>query len=246
METFQAWSLTHWLAIAACAFASVTATSARRIIGRKLDLILAPLTAAIWLVIQSVQAFSERFSLNTSLPLHVSDLTLLIVPVALWTSQRWTRAVLYYWGIALGSLAFLLPDLHDGPARIGFWFFWVGHTIIIAAVVYDLFGRDYRPTWRDFAIAALASILYAAAIVPFNAFTGLSYGYLGPDQPTQPAVLHHFGPWPLRVVPIVLTGLFVMALLTLPWRPWRFDASRAGNYNRELPEEWQSGRMRRS
>jgi hypothetical integral membrane protein (TIGR02206 family) len=247
LDTFHAWSLTHWVVIFGCIIVSITLAAMRRKVGRPLDLVLAPLTAVSWLVIQLVQATSERFSLNTSLPLHVSDLTLLIVPIALWTQRRWTRAILYYWGLALGSLAFLIPDLHDGPAHIGFWFFWIGHTIIIAAVVYDLFGRDYRPTWGDFAIAALASTIYAAVIVPFNAITHLSYGYLGPDQAAQPAILHHFGPWPLRVVPLVLTGLFAMAALTLPWRLRRFEALFPRHYNKNPPpEEWQSGRMRRS
>ena len=90
--------------------------------------------------------------------------------------------------------------------------------IILTAVVYDLAGRGFRPDWRDFNRAACVSLLYAMVIVPFNAATGYSYGYLGRERPGEPMVLGGFGPWPLRVVPIVASGIAGMAVLTVPWQ----------------------------
>jgi hypothetical integral membrane protein (TIGR02206 family) len=152
------------------------------------------------------------------LPLHVSDLTLLAVPIALWTSWRWSRAIVWCWGVALCTLAFIIPDLRDGPARLGFWTFWIGHITILAATVYEVAGRGYRPGWRDFARAAVLSTIYVALMLPFDALTRFNYGYVGPDQPSQPPALRYFGPWPWRVAAILLTGVAAMALATLPWR----------------------------
>jgi hypothetical integral membrane protein (TIGR02206 family) len=217
LDMFAAWSIVHWLVIVATILISIALVFLRRRMGRRLDAGLAILTAIIWLTIQLVQLLSDEFSAGTSLPLHVSDLTLLAVPISLSTCSRWSRALLYCWGVALGSLAFIIPDLHDGPAKLGFWTFWVGHITIIAAVGYELAARDFRPTWRDFARAAALTTIYVVLIVPFNALTGHSYGYLGPAHATEPAVLKLFGPWPLRVIPVVITGLAAMALVTLPW-----------------------------
>lgn len=221
MDTFRAWSAAHWLVIAATVVLAVVLSALRRGAergnGKRLDRALAIVATAIWLVINAWQIGSDAFSPATALPLHVSDLTMLAIPIALWTSWRWSRAVVYYWGLALGSLAYITPDLRDGPARAGFWLFWTGHVMMMVAIAYDLWGRGYRPGWGDWRIAALISIAYAAAILPINALTRYSYGYLGPDQPGQPALLDLFGAWPERVVPIVLTGLAAMALLTLPW-----------------------------
>ena len=220
-ETFRPWSGAHWLVIVATAVLAVVLSALRRRTGsergQRLDRGLAIVAAALWLVINTWQISSDAFSPATALPLHVSDLTMLVIPIALWTCWRWSRAVVYYWGLALGSLAFITPDLRDGPSRAGFWLFWSGHVLMMVAIAYDLWGRGYRPGWRDWRTAALISIAYAAAILPINAMTRYSYGYLGPDQPGQPALLSLFGPWPERVVPIVLTGLAAMALLTLPW-----------------------------
>ena len=223
LDTFRPWSTAHWLVFVATALLSAGLAAVRRRwrttepAGRTLDLALALVAALIWVAVQLLQWTREEFSAATALPLHVSDLTCLAVPLALTTRWRWARALVYYWGLALGSLAFVLPDLRDGPARLGFWLFWLTHVVITAGVVYDVAGRGYRPNWGDFARAAACAVAYAAAIVPFNAATGHGYGYLGPDQPGQPPVLAHFGPWPLRVLPVVSAGLAGMALLTLPW-----------------------------
>jgi hypothetical integral membrane protein (TIGR02206 family) len=223
LQTFSAWSASHWAAIAAAIIASAALALARRrqrrapLTARRLDRAFAAFAAVTWLVTQVLQASLDEFPAGTALPLHVSDLTALVVPLALWTGWRWTRAVLYYWGLALASLAFLLPDLRHGPARLGYWLFWLPHVVIITAVVYDLVGRGFRPGWRDFYRAACASLLYAALVTPFNAVTGYSYGYLGPERQGEPSVLSGFGPWPWRVAPIVASGLAGMAVLTVPW-----------------------------
>jgi hypothetical protein len=44
---------------------------------------------------------------DKSLPLHICDLTRLLVPVALWTNHRAARAMLYFWGLGLSSQAFI-------------------------------------------------------------------------------------------------------------------------------------------
>ncbi len=222
LQTFRAWSLWHWCVIAAAALIGVALSQLRRRwrdkpSARHLDRALATITAAAWLITQSPQFWTADAPAATALPLHVSDLTALAVPLALWTSARPLRTIVYYWGLALCSLAFLLPDLHDGPARLDFWLFWLPHVIILGAVIYEVLGRDYRPRWRDWRFAAMISVIYALLIVPFDALTGYGYGYLGPDRAAQPAAVAYFGRWPLRCTFIVLTGVVGMALLTLPW-----------------------------
>jgi hypothetical integral membrane protein (TIGR02206 family) len=223
LQTFHPWSASHWGAILGTLICCAMLAGLRRRwrgrpAARRLDMTLATSAAVIWFTTQLLQAASDEFPARTALPLHVSDLTSLAVPVALVTCWRWARCVVYFWGLALGSLAFFLPDLRAGPAKLGFWLFWVAHLVIMLGVVYETVGRDFWPGWRDFGRACRVSLLYAALIVPFNAATGYGYGYLGPEHPGEPAILRHFGNWPFRVVPIVLAGLAGMALLTVPWQ----------------------------
>ena len=224
---FIPWSASHWAAILVTVLVAAALSAARhRLRGapesaQRLDRGFAALAMAAWLATQSAPVLLEGFNPATALPLHVSDLTALAVPLALWTGRRWLRAMVYYWGVALGSLAFLMPDLRDGPARPGYWLFWNAHVIIASAVIYEIIGRSFKPTWRDFSVAACVSLAYAALMVPFNTITGFGYGYLGPPRDGEPAALRFFGPWPLRVVALVTCGMAAMALLTAPWEASR-------------------------
>jgi hypothetical integral membrane protein (TIGR02206 family) len=226
--TFARWSPSHWGAIVATLIAAAALSSLRRRVrddtraARRLDLGFAAVAAVIWVATQVLQACLDEFPMTTALPLHVSDLTGLAIPIALARGDRWSRAIVYYWGLVLATpLAFLIPDLRAGPARLGYWLFWLPHLLIVTAAVYDLFGRGYRPAWPDLRRAAAASIVYALLMVPFDAATGFSYGYLGPAHPGEPAALKLFGPWPWRTIAIVATGIAAMALLTLPWQTKR-------------------------
>jgi uncharacterized membrane protein YwaF len=45
----------------------------------------------------------------------------------------------------------------------------------------------------------------------------LNYGYLGRSNPGQPTILDLLGPWPFRVVYMMLLGALAMTLLWIPW-----------------------------
>jgi uncharacterized membrane protein YwaF len=77
--------------------------------------------------------------------------------------------------------------------------------------------QRFRPEWSDLRFALLVGVLYAAAIFTVDAAYGLNYGYLGQGTPSRPTLLDVLGPWPLRVVFIVLLGAGAMTVLWLPW-----------------------------
>ena len=156
--------------------------------------------------------------LAARIPLHITDILGLVAPAAmLWPGARPLRALLYYWGIGLGTLAFLTPDLGKGPADPGFWLFFAGHLVITASAVYDLVVRRFRPTWGDFAVAVILGLCYVACAVTLNVLLDANYGYLGRRVPGQPTLIDLMPPWPWRIGVMVLLGIAAMAALTWPW-----------------------------
>lgn len=221
-QAFQPWSGTHAAVVVVFFAGTAFLVSWRRRSGgdgsRPLDRGLAIGAAVLWLVVNGWQMLPGRFTAAQSIPLHLCDLTLLAVPLALGAGFWWARAILYFWGLGLSSQGFFTPDLQDGPARAGFWFFWLSHAAVVGGAVYDLAGRGYRPTWRDCGFALLAGFGYAAVVLPLDVLKGYNYGYLGETPPgQQPTLIDKLGPWPGRVVLIALLVSAAMALLMVPW-----------------------------
>ncbi|MFO0836301.1 MAG: TIGR02206 family membrane protein [Phycisphaerales bacterium] len=160
----------------------------------------------------------SRFVLSESLPLHICDLAGWIGGAALVTQKRWLRTLGYYWGFALCTQAFFTPIVTQGFGHIKFWLYWINHMQIVGCAAYDLVVLRYRPAWRDFFAAAGQTFLYAIVLMmPVNAWLTTNYAYTGPSRPSAPTILDELGPWPLRVVWIVLMASAVFALITLPW-----------------------------
>jgi len=222
MEAFRPFSLTHatvLLGIAAVTWLLVS-------IGRKSRHATAPTrlerTMAIVNLVFVGAAHAwwmqpPRFDPAVNLPLQVCHLASVIASLALLTRWRWTRVLLYFWGIGLSTQALITPTLTHSPATIWFWAFWFQHGFIIVAAVYDLAARDFRPDWKDYRNACVASVLYVAAVLPLDLLLGANYGFVGDTKPAEPTLIDLLGPWPGRVVVIVALVAAVMALLMLPW-----------------------------
>ena len=185
--------------------------------GRRLDLWLAGAALLIWLVCNGAWLLPHKRSLASSIPIHVSDVIGLSLPLALVWGWRWIRAIVYFWGFALTTQAYITPDLADGPATAPFWMFWLAHMVILAGALYDVAVRGFRPIWRDYGVALLALVCYAAIVLPINVLLDVNYGYVGRATPDQPTLLDHLGPWPRRLLPMGALAVIALALPMLPW-----------------------------
>ena len=222
MDTFRLFSATHALVVVGFA-AVVTSLVVLRRRARDerraaaVDRTVATAAVVVAVLVNGWPLLPRHCRIDWSLPLHVCDLTVLCVPFAVATARRLPRTMVHFWGIGLSTQGFVTPDLQDGPAKMGFWMFWLSHYAVVGGALYDLFGRGYRPRWRDYFVAFAASLLYVAVILPFDILFSVNYGYIGPAAPGQPSIVDALGPWPLRVPIIVGLSLAGMALLMVPW-----------------------------
>ncbi len=175
----------------------------------------------------------SHFNLEESLPLQLCDVAAWIAPFALLTQRRWLRAVLYFWAIGLSTQAFFTPVLSEGIAHPKYWFFWIGHTQIVGSAIYDVVALGFRPKFKDFLLGVLANMALFAVVMPLNLAFGLNYGFVGDVEPDQPTLISKLGPWPRRILWIVLLVHTIMLALWLVWPlgeaiQRRFGAGRAG------------------
>jgi hypothetical integral membrane protein (TIGR02206 family) len=234
---FVPYSWLHGLAVVVCALL----IPAPALLGRALDKdaeltlrrALAAITVGYW-VVYNIWWNRHGLDPQTGLPLQLCDINCLIAPFALLTGQRWARATLYFWTAALTSQAFIQPALADGPASLVFWAFWTGHTLIAACAVYEIAVLGFRPGWRDLGYAVIASVAYAALVLPVDLWLGANYGYVG-DPPAGVAIppfVAALGPWPQRAIILMALAPLGFVIVLLPWlaagRPKRHKSGMPG------------------
>jgi len=173
----------------------------------------ATLLFANFLIVLVYYLRPSQIAWSVSLPLHICDFTALAAAIAIRTGNRTARIILHFWGLALSSQALLFPVIQSGPAHCDFWLYWINHGAILVAAIYDMRTRNYRPTWHDWRRATLLLAAYAAIIAPFDALTGLDYGFLGNTRLSQQSMVTMLGPWPARLPIMWLIAVALMALV---------------------------------
>jgi hypothetical integral membrane protein (TIGR02206 family) len=216
------YGLSHWLVLLLFA----AAAAALVVVGRRYGMTASArlwcrVVAAAMIVVQAgVVAYSnmpERFGVDHSLPLQLSDLVAFAAAYALWTYGHRTFALTYYWGLVLSAQALFSPALTgpDFPGR-DFLVFWTLHLFVIWTAIYLAWGVGMHPDWRDYRLVVAVSVGWAAVAMTVNWVTGANYGFLN-RKPEIDSVLDVLGPWPWYRIPEIALVLGVWALMTLPW-----------------------------
>lgn len=211
----------YWVAVcigaAACGLASL---GARRwpgpwvsVLGRVVGALLA-LDAVVFLTAPLVDG---RWSVQTSLPLALCDVTLVVAVVACWWPD-WALGVelTYFWGLTGTLQAVITPDLHAGFPRLEFFEFVVGHLGIVVAAVYLVVGRRRTPRPRAVPRVLAITVAYAAVVGVFDALTGSDYMFLA-APPANASLLSVLGPWPWYLVSAAAVGFALLVLLDAPF-----------------------------
>ncbi len=222
-RSFAAYGVSHWavlilLAVGALALALFGGRyqGSTRTVGT-VGRVFAVFLVAFHVPILIYDLTPERFSLQHSLPFHISDLAWIAAAIALWSHRQWAYALTYYWGLTLAPQALLTPAL-DAPQfpSIDFFSFWGQHLLVVWAAVYLTWWVGMRPTWRSFGFAAAVTTVWGIAMLGFNAVAGTNYMFVS-SRPDNPSLLDFMGPWPWYL-PVALTVvLAAWALLTWPW-----------------------------
>lgn len=185
--------------------------------GRRYEILLSLGAWILWFGYQAYDIATKGFSASHALPLQLSDVTAAVAGLVFIWPNRQLQSLAYFLGLALGSQAVFTPDLTTGPATVSFWAFWLYHLFVVGAGIYVVAVHRFRPTWRDLRFALLFGLCFVAVVFTIDAVFDLNYGYLGRPNPSRPTVIDYLGPWPLRVVFMVLLGAAAMTLLMIPW-----------------------------
>jgi hypothetical integral membrane protein (TIGR02206 family) len=83
------------------------------------------------------------------------------------------------WGLTLNPQTLRTPDLSfDVAPALEFASYWVQHMLVMWAVCYLTWGLGLHPNWRDYRLALVVTVGWAAVTMTINQALGTNYGYL--------------------------------------------------------------------
>lgn len=176
--------------------------------------------------LQVLQLLPGDFTMGTSLPLQICDLSWMVAVWALWSLDRRAIALLYFWGLTLTVQAAVTPSLDQSFPDPRYFMFWGMHLLTIWAAVYVVCVAG-GPDWRGYRFTFVTTAVWAVLVLGFNALTDTNYGYLS-HKPRTSSLLDLLGPWPLYVAVEVAVLATVWAAMTWPWVRARRPDGRQG------------------
>ncbi|MGQ8870803.1 YwaF family protein [Paenibacillus sp. TSA_86.1] len=166
------------------------------------------------IVLQLWYVYGGIWSLQTSLPLELCSLSLLLSALLLLTRKRWLYSALLFAGIAGALMAIVTPNLGYAFAHFRFIQFFVAHAMIILALLYMTWVEQLRPGWRSVAGSMIFVNIAALVVYVVDVLLGANYMFLR-HKPSTPSVLDMLGPYPIYILGEELLALVLFSLLYL-------------------------------
>ncbi|MGW9528610.1 YwaF family protein [Paenibacillus terrae] len=171
-------------------------------------LILSEVTLNIWYVTQHI------WDAQTSLPLELCSVTLLLSILMLSFRSRWLYPLILFAGIGGALQAVLTPNLAYAFPHYRFIHFFVAHSAIILAALYMTWIEGLKPTWKGVGGAMLFLNGLALIVWPVDDVLGANYMFLT-GKPSTPSILDVLGPYPLYILAEEVIALLFFSLMML-------------------------------
>jgi hypothetical integral membrane protein (TIGR02206 family) len=217
----------HLVALAAVASGAILLSAVARHYpsrSRKIRLML----AAVIGVNESVHylgTWLEGSLFPDGLPLHLSDITILLVLVVLVRYSQRLFELTWYFGIAGAIPALLTPDIRQSLVSLDSIQFFISHGLVVISLAVLTAGERHRPRKRSWLKVFLVLNVYAVLLFVVNNLLNTNYMYLL-RKPEADTVLDFFGPWPWY---ILISDLLALIFFYVVWIPFRkTDVSPAG------------------
>jgi hypothetical integral membrane protein (TIGR02206 family) len=174
-------------------------------------LIISDISYHIWAVSYDV------WSLRESLPLELSDLSVLLAIVMLFTRSVSLFQFLYFAGIGSSIQAMVTPDLgvYSFP-HFRFIEFFVSHGGVFLACIFMVVVERYKPTFFSLWMTFILVNLYGVCIFFINRMLDANYLYMM-KKPANASLLDFLGPWPWYLLSVEAVIIVSFLLLYSPF-----------------------------
>ncbi|ULT54927.1 TIGR02206 family membrane protein [Neobacillus drentensis] len=174
-------------------------------------LLLSTALEQIWLF------YEHAWSLKESLPLQLSDLSVILAVVMLFTRSKKLFQFLYFAGLGSSIQAILTPDLgrYSFP-HFEYFEFFVSHGGVVLACLIMVLIFNYFPTLQGMWITILIVNLYSVVVFFLNKWLGANYLYIM-KKPKSSSLLDYLGQWPWYLLSMDMAMILSFYILYSPF-----------------------------
>ncbi len=124
--------------------------------------------------------------------------------------------VAYFWAMGGSVSALLTPALAQGFPHPVFISFFLGHGLVVLAVLYGVFGYRFWPRLRSVGMTLAVTAVYALIVAGLNRLLGTNYLFLR-AKPETASLLDYLGPWPVYLFGLAGVTVLVCFLCYAPF-----------------------------
>ncbi len=179
------------------------------------------LILAILLIINSASIYIYQILMGIwfyrySLPLQLCDLALIAVIYTLFTKNKYTYELSYFWALSGTLLAIITPAIYSNFPDFEFITFFINHSFVVISVIYLTVAFKMKPEIKSIWRAFIITNLYLFIISVFNLIFHTNYFFVC-EKPEQSSILDYFGPWPYYILACEPFALAYFFMLYLPF-----------------------------
>ena len=178
------------------------------------------------IILELIKPFIWHYSMDFPwarlIPIHMCNLSTIFIGIFLLTKKRIFFEVSFFWGIGGGLNALLTPDVPKNFPDPQYVLFFVGHGLLIVAIVFASLGLKNRPTLSSVRNGIYFSLAVLPIIYLVNILIGppANYWYLG-VKPVGESLLDFFPDPPFHIPLLIILGIVVFYLIYSPF--WVYD-----------------------
>ncbi len=166
------------------------------------------------------EVVTGRFSLDTSLPLNLCDLTNYLCAILLFRPRFKLFEIIYFWGLAGSIQSFVTPNITFAFPHFEFFAFYIQHGGEFLTILYITVVTGYHPTVRSLGKSLGVLCGYVVFVYGVNLLIDANYMFLMADTPQPSAVtkmIQLFGDPPRHIIGLGLIAMVSYGVLYAPF-----------------------------
>ncbi len=208
-NTFELFGPSHWAAIFLFLFLAIwlpwyarkyLSPTTQEKVGWALGILIF-VNFPIWVLLEIL---GGSFDVKLHLPFHLCRFANLLMPLVMMKRNNFVFQILFYWGLSGMFQGMVTPDIVQDFPHFHYFRYFVGHHLMIVALIYAVVVYDMRPTLRGLKHAFIGLNLFLAISFFANIILNANYFWIM-GKPPMASLLDYMGPWPWYI----LTGELV-------------------------------------